>query len=55
MKKKISFTLDADIADEIEKYFYKLTIKAIKEKKKPPKIANIYEDIVRRGWRATRK
>ena len=55
MKKKISFTLDADMADEIEKYFVKLTMKAIKEKKKLPKIANVYEEIVRRGWRATKK
>ena len=55
MKEKISFTLDSEIADEIETYFNKLMIRAIKEKKKKPKISNVYEEMVKRGWRATRK
>ncbi len=54
-KAKISITVDSSVASEIDAYFRKLVAEAAKSGKPIPKISNVYDEIVRKGWEAIRK
>jgi len=54
-KAKISVTIDGSLAKEIDSHFRKLVADAAKSGKPIPKISNVYEEIVRRGWEAMKK
>ncbi len=54
-KAKISVTIDGSLTKEIDIYFRKLVADAAKSGKPIPKISNVYEEIVRRGWEAMKK
>jgi len=56
MKKRISVSIDEELAKEIFEYCQK------RKKEKPPQfgekglnISNVYEEIIKKGWRATKK
>ncbi|MDE1768928.1 MAG: hypothetical protein KGI28_00045 [Thaumarchaeota archaeon] len=49
-KTRISITIDDDIAKAIEMY-YRDKVKAAVDKGEPiPKLSNIYEEIIEKGW-----
>jgi hypothetical protein len=49
-KTRISITIDDDIAKPIEQH-YRDKVKAAAEKGEPiPKLSNIYEEIIEKGW-----
>lgn len=54
-KAKVSVTIDGSLAKEIDSYFRKLVTDAAKSGKPIPKISNVYEEIVRKGWEAMKK
>lgn len=51
-KFRVSITIDSKMAREIEDY-YREKVKAAAEKGEDiPKLSNIYEEIIERGWEA---
>lgn len=49
-KTRISITIDDDVAKAIELY-YREKIKSAVDKGEPiPKLSNIYEEIIEKGW-----
>jgi hypothetical protein len=54
-KTKISVTVEAGLAEEIDEYFRKLVKQAATSGNDIPKISNIYEDIIKKGWEAIKK
>ena len=49
-KTRISITIDDDIAKAIEMY-YREKVKSAVDKGEPiPKLSNIYEEIIEKGW-----
>ena len=49
-KTRISITIDDDIAKAIELY-YREKVKSAVDKGEPiPKLSNIYEEIIEKGW-----
>lgn len=49
-KTRISITIDDDIAKAIEMY-YREKVKTAVDKGQPiPKLSNIYEEIIEKGW-----
>lgn len=49
-KTRISITIDDDVAKAIELY-YRGKVKSAVEKGEPiPKLSNIYEEIIEKGW-----
>ena len=51
-KAKVSVTIAKELVDEVDGYFRKLVVDAAKSGKPIPKISNVYEEIVARGWAA---
>lgn len=49
-KVKISFTIDEQVAKEIDGYLRELVSEAAKSGKPIPKQSNVYEEIVKKGW-----
>jgi len=54
-KVKVSFTLDEEVAKEIENHFRELVEDAAKSGKPIPKQSNIYEEIVKKGWESAKR
>jgi hypothetical protein len=54
-KVKVSFTLDEELAKEIDGYLRELVSEAAKTGKPIPKQSNVYEEIVRKGWESFRR
>ena len=54
-KAKISVTIDKDLAKEIDAYHRKLVVEAARSGKPIPKISNLYEEVVRKGWESLKK
>jgi hypothetical protein len=54
-KVKVSFTLDEEVAKEIDGYLRELVSEAAKSGKPIPKQSNVYEEIVRKGWEQVKK
>jgi hypothetical protein len=54
-KAKISITIDGSVAAEVDAYFRKLVAEAAKSGKPIPKVSNVYDEIVRRGWEQPKK
>lgn len=54
-KVKVSFTLDDEVAKEIDKYLRELVGEAAKSGKPIPKQSNVYEEIVKKGWEVVKK
>lgn len=49
-KTRISITIDDDVAKAIEMY-YREKVKSAVDKGEPiPKLSNIYEEIIEKGW-----
>jgi len=51
----VSFTLDEEVAKEIDGYLRELVSGAAKSGKPIPKQSNVYEEIVKRGWSEVKK
>ena len=51
----MSFTLDEEVAKEIDGYLRELVSGAAKSGKPIPKQSNVYEEIVKRGWSEVKK
>ena len=49
-KKKVFSVIDQKVADEIDDYYKELVTKALKERRKIPKISNVYEELINKGW-----
>jgi len=47
---KVSFTLDEELAKEIDGYLRELVTDAARSGKPIPKQSNVYEEIVKKGW-----
>ena len=54
-KVKVSFTIDEQVAKEIDGYLRELVSDAAKSGKPIPKQSNVYEEIVKRGWESVRR
>ena len=54
-KVKVSFTLDDEVAKEIDKYLRELVGEAAKSGRPIPKQSNVYEEIVRKGWEVLKR
>jgi hypothetical protein len=54
-KVKVSFTLDEEVAKEIDGYLRELIGEAAKSGKPIPKQSNVYEEIVRKGWESVKR
>ncbi len=54
-KVKVSFTIDEQVAKEIDGYLRELVSEAAKSGKPIPKQSNVYEEIVKKGWERIRK
>lgn len=54
-KVKVSFTLDEEVAREIDGYLRELLGEAAKSGKPIPKQSNVYEEIVKKGWEAVKR
>ena len=54
-KSKISVTIDSGLAKEIDAYLRRLVIEAAKSGEPIPRQSNLYEEIIKKGWEATKK
>jgi len=54
-KVKVSITLDETLYKEIDSYIRKLVAESAKAGKPIPKVSNVYEEIVSRGWEVIKK
>jgi len=54
-KVKVSFTLDEELAKEIDGYLRELVSDAAKSGKPIPKQSNVYEEIVKKGWESVKR
>jgi len=54
-KVKVSFTLDEEVAQEIDGYLRELVGEAAKSGKPIPKQSNVYEEIVKKGWDSVKR
>ena len=54
-KVKVSFTLDEEVAKDVAGYHRELVADALKSNKPIPKLSNIYEEIVKKGWEQTKR
>jgi len=54
-KVKVSFTLDEEVAKEIDGYLRELVGEAAKSGKPIPKQSNVYEEIVKKGWDSVKR
>jgi hypothetical protein len=54
-KVKVSFTLDEELAREIDGYLRELVTEAAKSGKPIPKQSNVYEEIVKKGWESVKR
>lgn len=51
----MSFTLDEEVAKEIDGYLRELVGEAAKSGKPIPKQSNVYEEIVKKGWESVKR
>ncbi len=51
-KSRISITIDGKIAKAIENYYREKVKTAAEKDEVIPKLSNIYEEIIERGWEA---
>ncbi len=51
-KFRVSITIDSRIAKEIEDYYREKVKNAAEKGEDIPKLSNIYEEIIERGWEA---
>ena len=51
-KSRISITIDGKIAKSIENYYREKVKNAAEKGEAIPKLSNIYEEIIERGWEA---
>lgn len=54
-KAKVSVTIDKGLADEVDVYYRKLVAEAAKSGKPIPKISNVYEEIIQKGWETVKR
>lgn len=54
-KVKVSFTIDEQVAKEIDGYLRELVSEAAKSGKPIPKQSNVYEEIVKKGWESVKR
>jgi hypothetical protein len=54
-KVKVSFTLDEEVAKEIDGYLRELVGEAAKSGKPIPKQSNVYGEIVKKGWESVKR
>jgi len=54
-KVKVSFTIDEQVAKEIDGYLRELVSEAAKSGKPIPKQSNVYEEIAKKGWESMRR
>lgn len=54
-KAKVSVTINKELADDIDAYFRKLVAEAARSGRPIPKISNVYEEVVAKGWEAVKK
>ncbi len=54
-KAKVSVTIDKELADEVDAYYRKLVAEAAKSGRPIPKISNVYEEIIQKGWDAAKR
>ena len=52
---KVWATLEKDLAAELDRHFRKLVADASLSGKSIPKAANFYEELIKKGWEATKK
>ncbi|HEX5457884.1 MAG TPA: hypothetical protein VFX64_05805 [Candidatus Nitrosotalea sp.] len=50
-KTRISITIDDTIAKEIEEHYRDKVKAAVDKRQAIPKLSNIYEDIIKDGWK----
>lgn len=56
VKERISLTIDENLAGDIDQYYRKILKEALnRNEKKLPKLASLYEDIIRMGWENYKK
>jgi len=51
-KSRISITIDSKIAKAIENYYREKVKNAAEKGEVIPKLSNIYEEVIERGWEA---
>ncbi len=54
-KYRASITIDNMIAKEIEEYYRQRVKQAVIEGDSIPKLSNVYEEIIAKGWKSLRK
>jgi len=54
-KVKVSITVDSKLGEEINQYHRDLVLKAVRSGQAIPKLSNVYEEIISRGWEAIKK
>lgn len=54
MKVRVSISIDEELAKEIKQYRRKI-IKSLPDDADEPNLSNVYEDVLKRGWRTTKK
>lgn len=54
-KVKVSFTLDEEVAKDVANYHRDLVAEALKSNRPIPKLSNIYEEIVKKGWESMKR
>lgn len=54
-KQRISLTVDQDLFEELQDHYRKIVQEKARNKQRIPKMANVYEDILKAGWNIVKK